>query len=199
MKGRTHRIAGPLAIALGVTGGPVTACDDPNGTADQAVPLLVVDAFPTQVTPGGEALVTVTVNRACDVASCTVCVGVLPASGSGVVFVAGVAGGAQSVVSISGTAQGANEHVVYKAPAAEGSEIISAWLFDAQVQCLQSATDAGGGASDLEHLVASASVRITIAKASASAEAGTLSDAGASPPSDAPYLTDAGDAADEGG
>jgi hypothetical protein len=196
------------AAAAGVVS--AGACGDPNGLNDDPDRLVRINAFPTKVTPGGQALITVTTTKECAAAACTLCIGVPPFTGSGEVFIAGVSGGPQNIVSITGTAASLDQHVVYKAPNTEGSEVITAWLFDTVQPCAPPHSDAGPGASSsLVHLTASASVRITISNASAMQEAGTSSsdastDASSSSTdaSDAASQTDATnatDAADEGG
>jgi hypothetical protein len=166
-----------------------SACGDPNGAGDHGIPIVSIDAFPNRVTPGAEALVTVTVNSGCANDACTLCVGVPPLSGDGFVFIAGVAGGPQNVVGVTGPPIAAPIHVVYKAPTAEGAEVVTAWLFSGATDCVP---DAGTATSPLS-LTASASVRITIMKASTASDSGADSSDGASDASNKDHAVDTAD------
>jgi hypothetical protein len=177
-----------LSLSLGV--GLGAGCGDVNGSPDEGAPSLALDAFPNQVVPSAEALVTVTVNSGCDGGACTLCVGVPPGMSAGALYIAGLTASPQSVVSVTAPPIGQAVHVVYRAPATEGAEVVTGWLYDGTVDCSPVA-DGGqaGGAGDLSGLVASASVRITVSKASTSSQdagAGS-SDAGAT---GAPYASD---------
>jgi hypothetical protein len=165
-----------------VAGGVGTACDNPNGVSDAGPPPLAIDAFPAQVAPNGEALLVVTLNTTCS-SECTLCVGVPPVTGAGVVYIAGLGAAPASVVGVTSPPVGAPVHVTYRAPATAGDEIVSAYLFNGSVVCAP-AGEAGASAmgGDLSGLLTSASVEITVANAATTAGdagAGASSEAGA--------------------
>jgi len=191
-------LSGVLVFAAGIG---AAACDNPSGASDGGPLPVAIDAFPAQVSPNGEALVVVTVNTTCS-QTCTLCVGVPPVTGAGVVFIAGTGSAPESVVSVTSPPVGVPIHVTYRASAAAGDEIVSAYLFDGSgVACVPTG-DAGASASaaDLSNLLASASVEIIVESNTTSApDSGESTDAGgenASTPADAAATDGAGGASD---
>ncbi len=154
------------------------ACNDVSNDDTGATPSIALYAFPETVSPGGESALIAQVQGTCSAGTCTLCVGVPPASVGGSLYVPGETASSSTVLTLASVPADQAIHFAYQAPAASGSEVVTALLYDSPTTCAEPVPDGGGGVY-LGHLIGSASVRITIGtpQADASSDGAGVSDA----------------------